>query len=158
MTQLEFLRPIDELNQTAREIPIVAGRVVQVQSGRDLPHQKRILVIDDFDTSYRTTVAEAVCTESAVKAVTCALQVQFGAEKVVERGEFIGGQTGVRYPLPKSGHAARYPNIISEDTIAERRQKELEAPAGRKWREKYRRQCHTKSDELEQTESQLTLW
>jgi len=93
----ELLRPIDQLNQKANQMPVTQGRVIEVQSSY-LYGQKRIRVVDDFETSYATTVAEVlVINESAAQAVTLALQIQFGVQLVVEGKPFYPKDTVFRY-------------------------------------------------------------
>ena len=97
MNQLSLLQPIDELHLKAQAMPVTEGRVVQVQLSylRDF---RRVRVIDDFETSYATTVAEVlVLNESAAEAVTLALQVQFGAQRVVEGEPFHSKNAMFRY-------------------------------------------------------------
>ena len=55
MNQLSLLQPIDELHLKAQAMPVTEGRVIQVQLSylRDF---RRVRVIDDFETSYATTV------------------------------------------------------------------------------------------------------
>jgi len=92
-----LLRPIDQLSQKANQMPVTQGRVIEVQSSY-LYGQKRIRVVDDFETSYATTVAEVlVINESAAQAVTLALQLQFGAERVVFGKPFYPKDTVFRY-------------------------------------------------------------
>lgn len=88
---------IDELHLKAQAMPVTEGRVIQVQLSylRDF---RRVRVIDDFETSYATTVAEVlVLNESAAEAVTLALQVRFGAQRVVFGEPFHPKDTVFRY-------------------------------------------------------------
>lgn len=97
MSQLEMNRPLDPLNLTANTMPVTEGRVIEVQSSY-LYGQQRIRVVDDFETSYATTVAEVlVINETAAQAVTLALQLQFGAERVVFGKPFYPKDTVFRY-------------------------------------------------------------
>ena len=91
--------PIDPLNLTTNQIPITEGRVVEVQpSYLEGYGQKRIRVIDDYETSYAATLAEVlVVNESAAEAVTWALQVTFGATSVIDGEPFHPKDTSFRY-------------------------------------------------------------
>jgi len=121
MTQPTLLPAIDELRLIAEDTKITPGRVVHVQTGEMLTHQRRIRVIDDFDSNYQTTVAESVCTQSCASAVTLALQVKFGAERVIDRGEKFNEQKAtVKYQLPQSYEARHNASIISEDATPKR--------------------------------------
>lgn len=122
MTQQSLLRPIDELNLIAAEMQITPGRVIEVQRGAVFDHQRRLRVIDDYQTTHQTTVAEAVCTQGCAKTVSMSLMIQYGAEKVIEQGTFREQGTGLRYKIPQSYQTRQNPNLISEpDAPAESR-------------------------------------
>lgn len=98
MRQLELLQPIDQLHLKAQAMSVTAGRVIEVQETTYLPVQKRIRVVDDYETTYATTVAEVlVINESAAEAVTLALQVQFGAQRIARGKPFHPKDTVFRY-------------------------------------------------------------
>ena len=116
MTKQSLLPAIDELRLIAEDVDITQGRVIHVQTGGVLAHQRRIRVIDDFEKDYQTTVAEAVCTEGCADAVTMALQLKFGAEQVIDKGEIFKEQKAtVKYQIPQSYEARHNTSIISED-------------------------------------------
>jgi hypothetical protein len=104
----------DQLKLIAHDMKTTQHRVVYVQRGYVLDHQRRIRVIDDFETSYQTTLAEAISTDAAAAAIICAMQIRFGAQKIIENGVFHEQGVGLRYKVPKERRDRSNPNIVSE--------------------------------------------
>ena len=100
-----LLPAIDQLRLVAEGMDVIPNRVVHVQTN-PLTSQFRVRVVDDFETGYATVVSEALVTDNDVAkdAVVAALQIRFGAQRVIENGTFHPGKTIFRYTNGGGSH------------------------------------------------------
>jgi len=115
-----LLLKIDQLRLMAEEMEVTQGRAIHVEQGGSLDQKRRIRVVDDFDTTYQNPIAQVVCTQSVANAIACAMQVVYGAERIVEGGRFLEEKVGLRYQIPKSSETRYSDNIVSEDATPSR--------------------------------------